>query len=218
MKSIRETVHEIREEYKSRILSEKEVDKSPIIQFEHWFEEAIKSEIPEVNAMTLATASKEGMPSARIVLLKGFDEQGFTFYTNYLSRKGKELIKNPFASMVFFWPELERQVRIEGRVEKTSKETSEAYFNSRPFESRVAAIISPQSQVVPNRIFLDQKWKEASKQYEGDKTIPKPAHWGGFVLNPHKIEFWQGRPGRLHDRLLYSRMEKTKWKIERLAP
>jgi pyridoxamine 5'-phosphate oxidase len=187
----KETIENLRKEYQNEKLSEKEVSPNPFNQFEAWFEEALKAEVLEPNAMTLATATKDGKPSARIVLLKGIDKRGISFYTNYLSRKGKELAKNPWASVVIFWPELERQVRIEGKIVKISKEESEAYFHSRPAGSQ--------------------------KKYEG-KEIPKPAHWGGFLLEPISVEFWQGRENRLHDRLHYVLMEKGKWKIERLAP
>lgn len=217
MKSTKVNIADLRNEYKARKLSEKEVDKSPIKEFDIWFSEALTAQLPEPNAMTLATATRDGIPSARIVLLKGFDEKGFSFYSNYLSKKGKELTKNPWASIVFFWPELERQVRIEGRVEKISKEESTAYFHSRPRENQLGAVASPQSQVIPNRELMEIAMNELEKKYEG-KEIPKPAHWGGFILNPISIEFWQGRPGRLHDRLQYQLMEKGKWKIQRLAP
>src|SRR5690606_15385044 len=172
--------------------------KDPIAHFGKWFDEAIKAEVLEPNAMTLATATKEGIPSARIVLLKGCDEKGFSFYTNYLSRKGRELSRNPFASLVFFWPELQRQVRIEGKIQKLSKEESEAYFNTCPFESRIGAITSPQSQVIPNRNILDIAFKKNMELYTNN-NVPKPAHWGGFILSPIHVEFWQGRAGRLHD-------------------
>jgi pyridoxamine 5'-phosphate oxidase len=211
------TLENLRIDYHKNSLAEADVKKEPIEQFGIWFNEALNAQVLEANAMTLATASKDGIPSARIVLLKGFDEKGFSFYTNYLSKKGKDIAKNPFASIVFFWPELQRQIRIDGKINKLSKEESEAYFNSRPFESRIGAICSPQSQVIPNRESLEVVYKNMDAKYQG-KHVPKPAHWGGYLLSPISIEFWQGRPSRLHDRMKYVLMEKGKWKIERLAP
>ncbi len=211
------TLENLRTDYQKHSLSEKDIKANPFEQFGIWFDEAVKAEVMEPNALTLATATKEGIPSARIVLLKGFDQKGFSLYTNYLSKKGKDMAKNPFASMVFFWPELQRQVRIDGKIVKLSKEESEAYFNSRPFESRIGAISSPQSQVIPNRESLDVVYKNMEEKYKG-QSVPKPAHWGGYLLSPIAIEFWQGRPSRLHDRMKYVLMEKGKWKIERLAP
>lgn len=211
------TLENLRIDYQKHSLSENDISKDPFEQFGIWFNEALSAEVLEPNALTLATASKEGIPSARIVLLKGFDEKGFSFYTNYLSKKGKDLAKNPYGSMVFFWPELQRQVRIDGKITKLSKEESEAYFKSRPFESRIGAISSPQSQVIPNRESLEVVYKGMEEKYQG-KHVPKPAHWGGYILSPLSIEFWQGRPSRLHDRMKYVLMEKGKWKIERLAP
>jgi pyridoxamine 5'-phosphate oxidase len=211
------TLENLRIDYQKHSLTESDVKANPFEQFGIWFNEAISAEVMEPNAMTLATATKEGIPSARIVLLKGFDEKGFSFYTNYLSKKGKDLAKNPHASIVFFWPELQRQVRIDGKITKLSKEESEAYFNVRPFESRIGAISSPQSQVIPNRESLEVVYKNMELKYQG-KHVPKPAHWGGYVLSPVSVEFWQGRPSRLHDRMKFVLMEKGKWKIERLAP
>jgi pyridoxamine 5'-phosphate oxidase len=166
--------------------------------------------------MTLATADKAGKPNARIVLLKGFDENGFSFYTNYLSQKGKEIKKNPQACLVFFWAALERQVRIEGKIEKLSKEASEKYFHSRPIGSQIGAIVSPQSQIITDRKILEKKAEELTSQYEG-KIIPKPAHWGGYIVKPTSIEFWQGRTSRLHDRIKYDLIN-GKWQTSRLAP
>ena len=216
MKFTKEEIQNLRQDYKSAKLSEKDIVKNPINQFEKWFSDAMEAQIYEPNVMTLATATPSGMPDARIVLLKGFDENGFSFYTNYLSRKGKELKKNPYACLVFFWAELERQVRIEGHIEKLDKETSEAYFHSRPQGSQIGAIASPQSQVIVSREELEKKVEKLSKEYEG-KIIPKPAHWGGFLVKPTAIEFWQGRSSRLHDRIKYTLVNGL-WKIERLAP
>lgn len=211
-----EVIQSLRQEYRSAMLTEKDASVDPIVQFRKWFEEAVNANIYEPNVMTLATADRNGKPSARIVLLKGMDEMGFCFYSNYLSKKGKEMKKNPQACLVFFWPELERQVRIEGRIEKLDKETSEAYFHSRPKASQIGAVVSPQSQPIPNREQLEQKATQFAKEY-ADKEIPKPAHWGGYILKPTMIEFWQGRESRLHDRLSYQLIEK-KWRRERLAP
>ena len=212
----KETIQNLRQDYRSAELLETEAASDPFKQFEKWFGEALSAQLYEPNVMTLATADASGKPNARIVLLKGFDTNGFVFFTNYLSQKGKELKKNPYACLVFFWAELERQVRIEGRIEKLDKETSEAYFHTRPKGSQISAIASPQSQVIQNRQVLENKVDELTLSY-GDKTIPKPAHWGGYIVKPTAIEFWQGRPNRLHDRLKYT-PSNGKWKLERLAP
>jgi pyridoxamine 5'-phosphate oxidase len=194
-----------------------EVERDPIKQFEAWWTDAINSELPEVNAMTLATSSADGLPSARIVLLKGFSEAGFQFYTNYESFKGRQLLENPRACLVFFWKELERQVRITGLVEKLSSKNSDDYFNSRPPGSRIGAWASPQSEVIKNSEWLDQQVDHYKLRYSGD-DIPRPPHWGGYLVRPVTIEFWQGRPNRLHDRLQYTLQENGGWIIERLAP
>jgi pyridoxamine 5'-phosphate oxidase len=207
----------IRKNYSQKTLSEESVDPDAIIQFEKWWQEATASDIEEINAMTLATSSSDGLPSARIVLLKGFSPKGFIFFTNYNSYKGKQLEENPRACLVFFWKELERQVRIIGIVEKTSAEDNDAYFHSRPVGSQVGASISPQSTIIESREWLEKKYLEFEKQIT-DTTIRRPDHWGGYIVKPVLVEFWQGRPSRLHDRLEYSLQENGKWKIERLAP
>jgi pyridoxamine 5'-phosphate oxidase len=210
------SISDIRKDYKLRSLNESEVSADPIVQFTNWWDEAANSEIEEVNAMTLATVTNEGHPSARIVLLKGFDEKGFVFFTNYESRKGKELEENPHAALVFFWKELERQVRIEGGVEMISEKDSDTYYNSRPVGSRIGAWASPQSDVIDGREILENNFKALEKKFESG-NIPRPGHWGGYILRPSMIEFWQGRSSRLHDRIRYSLMEGS-WVIERLAP
>lgn len=210
-------IQNLRQDYRGGSLIESQVSPNPIKQFETWFNDAVKAGVHEPNAMTLATSTINGRPSARIVLLKGFDTNGFAFYTNYLSRKGKEIAKNPHAAMVFFWGDLERQIRIEGTLEKLSKERSEHYFRSRPVGSQIGAIVSPQSQEIANRETLDNKLQQMETEFDG-KEIPKPAYWGGYILKPELIEFWQGRSNRLHDRLLYKKADKNTWKIVRLAP
>ena len=207
----------IRKEYRLQSLLEKDVDINPIKQFEKWWQQARESGIEEANAMTLATSSIDGKPSARIVLLKGIKENGFIFFTNYNSRKGKEITNNPFVSVVFFWKELERQVRIEGQIKKASDDESNEYFVSRPRESRIGAWSSPQSQVIKNREVLEKKVAEYTTKFQS-QNIPKPENWGGYIIIPNLVEFWQGRPGRLHDRLQYTVSKVASWKIERLAP
>jgi pyridoxamine 5'-phosphate oxidase len=208
---------EIRKEYRLNRLVKEEVAENAMQQFERWWQDATKSEIDEVNAMTLATASSDGLPAARIVLLKGYHADGFRFFTNYESFKGRQLMENPRACLVFFWKELERQVRITGLVEKLSKEESEEYFKSRPAGSQIGAWASPQSEVIENNEWLTRRANEMEAQFAG-KAIPRPPHWGGYLVRPVTIEFWQGRPNRLHDRLLYTLQENGNWAIERLAP
>jgi pyridoxamine 5'-phosphate oxidase len=210
-------IQDIRSEYLSASLSEKDTHNDPIKQFEKWFNEALQAEVQEPTAMTLATATSDGRPSARIVLLKGFDSNGFVFYTNYLSRKGKEIAKNPLGAILFFWETLERQVRIEGVIEKVSREDSEKYFQTRPRASQLGAIASPQSQEIADREILEKKYGEAEAEYT-DKDILKPSYWGGYVLKPRLVEFWQGRESRLHDRILYKKIDNKNWKKVRLAP
>jgi pyridoxamine 5'-phosphate oxidase len=193
------------------------VAKEPIQQYGYWWAEAIKSEIDEVNAMTLATVKKDGSPSARIVLLKGFDERGFTFYTNYNSNKGKELDESKNACLVFFWKELERQIRVTGSVNRVSEKESDDYFNSRPEGSKIGAWSSPQSLPIFNRDVIEENAVKFQQQFS-EKEIPRPPHWGGYIVSPTSIEFWQGRPSRLHDRILYTLQKDASWKIERLAP
>lgn len=210
-------IADIRREYKLASLNEGDVAAHPLQQFTTWWDEAIKSEIDEVNAMTLATSTKDGLPSARIVLLKGYDERGFVFFTNYESDKGKELAANPHAALVFFWKELERQVRIEGMVEKISAEESDAYYQSRPAGSRIGAWASPQSKVISDRQVIEKNVLAYEEKF-GTGFIPRPAHWGGYIVKPTSIEFWQGRSSRLHDRILYTVSNDGNWKKERLAP
>jgi pyridoxamine 5'-phosphate oxidase len=212
-----EKIAELRKEYSHKNLMETEIEHDPIKQFNIWWQDALEAKIIEVNAMILATASSDGMPSARTVLLKGFSETGFIFFTNYNSYKGRQLEENPKACLVFLWKELERQVRITGLVEKTSEEENDAYFKSRPVASQVGAIASPQSEVIKNREWLDNNYNELLEKLES-KTIDRPSHWGGYIVRPVIIEFWQGRPGRLHDRIQYTLQQNGSWKIERLAP
>ena len=206
----------IRKDYRLKTLVESEMGNDPMNTFSAWWNEAVKSEIEEVNAMTLATCNNDGLPSARIVLLKGFSHDGFTFFTNYQSKKGNDLLENPRAALVFFWKELERQIRIEGIVEKLSNEESEQYFSTRPVSSQIGAWASPQSRVIETREVIEKNAEGYTAQFK-DAIIPKPAHWGGYIVHPIKIEFWQGRSSRLHDRILYTRKD-GKWKKERLAP
>jgi pyridoxamine 5'-phosphate oxidase len=208
---------ELRKNYSLGSLDVADADHDPIRQFETWFQQAVDAKLPEPNTMTLATVDPRGRPSARIVLIKGVDERGFVFFTNYESRKGRELAANPYASLLFYWIELERQVRVEGRIVKTSEQESDAYFASRPLGSRIGAWASNQSQPIESRSQLEIREREISLQY-GDQP-PRPPHWGGYRLVPETIEFWQGRPSRLHDRLLYTRAsENGDWQISRLSP
>ena len=209
-------IADLRKDYTLEELSESEVDSSPFVQFQRWFDQAVEAQLPEPNAMTIATATKDGIPSARIVLLKGFDDRGFVFYTNYNSHKAQELIDNPHAALVFLWTELERQIRIVGSVEKISAEESDTYFYSRPIGSRLGAWASEQSQVIVNRSVLEQRLEDLKAQYE-NQNIPRPSHWGGFRVKPVGIEFWQGRSSRLHDRLRYQ-LQNGEWMLDRLSP
>ncbi len=211
-------IADLRHEYMQRGLDESEVDADPFRQFHIWFDAAVAAEHPEPNAMTVATATPDGVPSARMTLLKGVDERGFIFYTNYESRKGRELAANPRAALILFWVLLERQVRIEGHVERVESDLSDAYFHSRPAGSQLGSAASPQSQVIASREVLEQRYADIERAYMNGE-IPRPPHWGGFRVIPDAIEFWQGRQSRLHDRLRYTRNADTgTWRIERLAP
>jgi pyridoxamine 5'-phosphate oxidase len=210
-----DSIAQLRKNYTFGQLSETEVSPNPLNLFQVWFDQAVKAECPEPNSMTLATADSAGNPSARIVLLKGADSAGFTFFTNYESQKGKELAARPHAALLFHWHELERQVRIKGVVERVSPAESDEYFHSRPAASRIGAWASPQSSEIPNREFLEEAEKRFAADF-GDKP-PRPEHWGGYRLQPTEIEFWQGRPSRLHDRIHYQ-LDGAQWRITRLAP
>lgn len=211
-------VADLRVDYKLKSLDTKDVFEDPIQQFKVWFEEALQSEVREPNAMILATADKDAIPNARVVLLKSFDAAGFVFFTNYESVKGRELLENPFATLVFNWLDLERQVRIRGSVEKTSFEESSEYFKSRPKMSQIGAWSSPQSSVIESRNVIEQNQLFLTEEYKNAFELPCPEHWGGYRVVPQQIEFWQGRSSRLHDRIQYSRAAENSWKIERLAP
>jgi pyridoxamine 5'-phosphate oxidase len=207
----------LRNEYAAHGLRRADLHVDPLQQFSAWFAAALAADIRDVNAMSLATASPDGKPSVRIVLLKGFDERGFAFFTNYDSEKGRQLEANPYAALAFYWVQLERQVRISGAVERTSREDSAAYFHSRPVGSRLGAWASKQSEVVDARQVLDSRLTEMTERFENGE-IPLPPHWGGYRVKPDKFEFWQGRPNRLHDRFHYSRRDDGAWQIDRLAP
>ncbi|TFW10607.1 pyridoxamine 5'-phosphate oxidase [Oxalobacteraceae bacterium OM1] len=210
------SIADLRKDYSRASLTETDVLPHPVDQFAKWFDEALAAQVPEANAMTLATVNAEGRPSARIVLIKEFDRRGFTWFTNYASRKGNELAQRPHAALLFYWIELERQVRIEGRVERISAAESDAYFHSRPLPSRIGALASQQSRSVADRTVLEAQVAAAEEQY-GDHP-PRPEHWGGYRLVPDYLEFWQGRPSRLHDRIVYRLQPDGSWQRERLQP
>ncbi|MEM8523365.1 MAG: pyridoxamine 5'-phosphate oxidase [Bacteroidota bacterium] len=211
------TIQDLRENYLKATLEIEETAANPFDQFQAWLDFAIESKIKEPNAMTLATITKTGRPAARIVLLKGIREDGFVFYTNFNSRKGEELLENPYAALVFNWLDLEKQIRIEGKVKRLTHEESESYFQSRPKGSQIGAWASPQSSVIQDRSILEDNVTNLTTQYKNDDTLPCPPHWGGFVVQPDLFEFWQGRSSRLHDRIQY-RWEEEEWIRERLAP
>ena len=209
---------DLRVDYQADVLLEQDAPASPFTLFDRWFEEAKDSDDPEPNAMIVATVNADGHPAARTVLLKEVTERGFIFYTNYDSRKGHEIDAHPHVAVVFNWLELQRSVRIEGRVEKVDEATSTEYFQSRPKKSQIGAWTSPQSQVIPDREFLDQRKEDLEKKYQDSEVLPKPDNWGGYIVLPEMIEFWQGRSSRLHDRLVYRPADNDNWKRERLAP
>jgi len=217
METINSKIVSLRKEYSSAFLNEEDVNQNPFKQFELWMHQAVEAEILEPHAMTVSTVSVEGKPSSRIVLLRGFDENGFVFYTNYNSHKGNEMAQNKYACLNFFWPDLERQIRIEGSIVKIDQQISTAYFHSRPRESQIGAWASIQSAVIENRKVVEDAFVHFTEKFKDLEVIPKPEHCGGYNIKPTSIEFWQGRPSRLHDRLRYS-LENSNWKIERLSP
>lgn len=213
------SIADIRRDYMLKSFDESHAATNPFDQFKEWWDEATSAEIDEVNAMTLATVDVNGKPSARIVLLKGYNHDGFVFFTNYESAKGQELAANPNAAILFFWKELERQIRIEGTVEKISEADSDAYFHSRPAGSRIGAWVSPQSKVIPGRNFLEENYQRIMLQYPDENQVPRPPHWGGYIVKPESFEFWQGRSSRLHDRLRFTKNnQSSQWLRGRLAP
>lgn len=216
MEDLRNYLNSIRYDFAKQTLDERDVIANPIMQFAKWFEEAIGAQVLDPNAMTVCSATKDGKPSARILLLRNFSESGFVYYTNYTSRKGTEIAENPNCALLFFWPELERQIRIEGKVQKQTAKESDIYFKTRPRESKIGAWTSEQSKIISNREVLNKEYEKLSEKYP-DENVPRPPYWGGYLLKPDRIEFWQGRPNRLHDRILYTK-ENENWKIGRLSP
>ena len=210
------SIADLRKDYSHASLSEADVDPDPLRQFSTWFHQALDAGIPEANAMSVATVGDDGRPSSRILLIKDFDSDGFTWFTNYASRKGRELQAHPYAALLFHWVELERQVRIEGRVERLPDAQSDAYFQSRPLQSRLGALASAQSEPIADRELLEQQFAQAEAEFGDEPT--RPPHWGGYRLVPDRVEFWQGRPSRLHDRILYTRQTDGAWRRERLQP
>ena len=217
MNQIQQQIQQLRKEYQEGGLTKADVAADPITQFARWFDMAVNAGLKEANGMAVTTCTPDGRPSTRILLLKHYDERGFVFYTNYQSRKGQDIEANPFGALNFWWVDLERQVRIEGRFEKASAEESDAYYNSRPRGSRLGAWVSPQSEIVESRTVLSERQAQFEAQFP-DENVPRPPHWGGYRLVPDMVEFWQGRPNRLHDRLRYVRQEDGTWRTERLAP
>ncbi len=213
----KETVQNLRQDYKSASLSKKDVNPDPFKQFDKWFKEALDADLMEPNAMTLATVAENGKPSARIVLLKGFSSDGFVFYSNYLSKKGREIDANPNVSIVFYWDVLERQVRIEGKISKLSENDSLEYFKTRPIKSQLGAVVSQQSSIITSRDVLETEMAQLEEKYN-NQEVPKPDHWGGYIIKPNYFEFWQGRRSRLHDRIIYEKTASKSWEINRLAP
>ncbi len=214
---MKNSLADMRREYLSEPMNKSDLNKNPFQQFEKWMDAAVQAEVPDANAMTLATVNTENKPQARTVLLKEVNDLGFVFFTNYLSAKGAEIEHQPAVSLLFFWKELARQVRIDGICEKISEEESASYFQSRPRESQLGAWASPQSQLIANRPVLESRMEDLMKLYGTDKPIPKPPHWGGYLVKPDHFEFWQGRPSRLHDRITYT-WDAGSWRMERLAP
>ena len=214
--SMSKKIQQLRREYNLKQFNESEVNPNPLLQFEEWFNDALNAECVEPNAMTIATSTFEGKPSARLVLLKDFGNHGFSFFTNYDSKKGRQILQNPYGALVFWWAELERQVRIEGKIVKVNDDESDRYFRKRPEGSKIGAWASPQSQPIPNRKYLESLQSDFKEEFSG-KTIKRPPNWGGYALQPNLYEFWQGRPNRLHDRIQYTLLN-DEWQIERLAP
>ncbi|MCC9135370.1 pyridoxamine 5'-phosphate oxidase [Pontibacter silvestris] len=216
--ALKHNIADIRINYSKQALTEESVSSNALDQFQSWLEEAIQAQADEATAMVLSTVNDEGKPSARVVLLKGVSETGLLFYTNYSSRKGQELAQNPYAALTFFWPVLERQVRIEGVVVKVAPQLSDEYYHSRPKGSQIGAWASPQSQEIESRELLEERDKQFTEQFAALDEIPRPEHWGGYELQPERVEFWQGRPNRLHDRIVFELLDNSNWQIKRLAP